>query len=343
MTSLFVTGGAGFIGSNFIRWVLERESDVRVTCYDALTYAGSRETLADLEDDPRYAFVHGDILDAELLAQTLPGHDTIVNFAAESHNSYAILDPGRFFRTNALGTQTLLEAARRIEIPRFHHISTCEVYGDLPLDADELFTETSPYRPRTPYNASKAAADHAVRSYAETFGLAVTITNCANNYGPYQFPEKVIPVFTTYALDDKPLPLYASTENRREWIHVVDHCAAIWRVLTDGRVGETYHVGTGVEKSIEELADAILKALGKPLDMKKIVPDRPGHDRRYILDWTKIKTELGWEPTIPFDEGLAETVRWYADNRDWWEPLRERAAVVEEDAWLTTAVTSEPG
>ncbi|MGH3441547.1 MAG: dTDP-glucose 4,6-dehydratase [Nitriliruptorales bacterium] len=339
---LFVTGGAGFIGSNFIRWVLDEQPDVSVTNYDALTYAGNRDSLADLEDSDRYDFVEGDIGDAQRLTDVLPGHDAIVNFAAESHNSYAILDPGVFFRTNALGTQTLLEAARRLEIPRFHHISTCEVYGDLPLDGVEAFTETSPYRPRTPYNASKAAADHAVRAYHETFGVAVTITNCANNYGAYQFPEKVIPVFLTYALDDRPLPLYASTENRREWIHVLDHCRAIWLVLAEGRVGETYHVGTGVEKSIEELADAILAALGKPEDLKKIVPDRPGHDRRYVLDWTKIRRELGWEPAIDFADGLAETVAWYRDNRAWWEPLRERAPVVEDEAWLETAPGSRP-
>jgi dTDP-glucose 4,6-dehydratase len=232
-----------------------------------------------------------------------------------------------------IGTQSLLEAARTVGVGRFHHISTCEVYGDLALDSEDLFTETSSYRPRTPYNASKAGADHAVRAYHETYGLPVTITNCANNYGAYQFPEKVIPVFVTSALDDQPLQMYASTENRREWIHALDHCAAIEAVLERGRVGETYHVGTGVEKSIEEIADTVLAELGKPADLKTIIPDRPGHDRRYILDWTKIRRELGWEPQIPFDRGLAETVQWYAQNRDWWEPLRERAPVVEGAAW----------
>jgi len=229
-----------------------------------------------------------------------------------------------------MGTVLLLEAARRHDLNRFHHISTCEVYGDLALDSDEVFTEESPYRPRTPYNASKAAADHAVRSYHETYGLPVTITNCANNYGPYQFPEKVIPLFTTNAIDDKSLPLYASTEHRREWIHVLDHCRGIERVLLDGRVGETYNVGTGVERSIDQIADAILKALGKPASLKSIVPDRPGHDRRYVLDSSKLRGELGWHPQVEFEEGLRDTVHWYTENRSWWEPLRGRAPVVEE-------------
>ena len=216
--------------------------------------------------------------------------DTVVHFAAESHNSLAVLDPGLFFRTNVLGTQAMLEASRQAGVTRFHHISTCEVYGDLPLDSDEVFTEETPYRPRTPYNASKAGADHAVRAYVETFGLPATITNCCNNYGPYQFPEKVIPLFTAKALDDEPLPLYASTQNRREWLHVDDHCRAIELVLHHGEVGETYNVGSGIEASIEEIADAVLDATGKPQSLKEIVPDRPSHDRRYLLDSTKIRT-----------------------------------------------------
>jgi dTDP-glucose 4,6-dehydratase len=329
---ILVTGGAGFIGANFVRYWLEEHPDDRVVVFDLLTYAGNRESLAGLEE--RIAFVQGDICDAELVARTLAdeGVDAIVNFAAESHNSLAVLDPARFFRTNVLGTQTLLDAARAAGVGRFHHVSTCEVYGDLPLDSDEAFTEDSPYRPRTPYNASKAGADHAVRAYFETYGLPVTITNCANNYGPYQFPEKVIPLFATNALDDEPLPMYASTANRREWLHVADHCRAIDLVLRDGRPGETYNVGSRLEASIEELADRILAVLGKPSSLKTIVPDRPGHDRRYLLDASKIERELGWRPAVDFDTGLEETVRWYADNRDWWEPLKQRAPV-EETAW----------
>ncbi len=333
--NVMVTGGAGFIGSHFVHHWVESHPDDTVVCYDALTYAGNLENLADLEG--RYIFVHGDIreLGAAEAALRQHGIDVVVNFAAESHNSLAVKDPGLFFRTNVLGTQSLLEAARRVGVERFHHISTCEVYGDLPLEGGEAFTEESPYRPRTPYNAAKAAADHAVRAYHETYGLPISISNCANNYGPYQFPEKVLPNFVTYALDDKPLPLYASTENRREWIHALDHCEAIERVITDGKVGETYHVGTGVEKSIEEIADVVLATLGKPATLKTIVPDRPGHDRRYLLDTTKIRAELGWEARIDFDDGVADTIRWYADNRAWWEPLRGRAPVVEERDWET--------
>ena len=329
---LLVTGAAGFIGSNFVRYWVERHPDDTVVAYDLLTYAGNRANLADVED--RIAFVQGDIGDRELAERTVREHelDTIVNFAAESHNSLAVVDPGLFARTNVLGTQLLLEAARSADIERFHHISTCEVYGDLALDTDEVFTEDSPYRPRTPYNASKAAADHYVRAYHETFGVPVTVTNCSNNYGPFQFPEKVIPLFATNALDDEPLPLYASTQNKREWLHVLDHCSAIELVLQRGRVGETYLVGSGVEATVEEIADRVLDALGKPQSLKTIVPDRPGHDRRYLLDSSKLRTELGWEPSFDFDDGLRATVEWYAEHRGWWEPLKQRAPV-SETAW----------
>jgi dTDP-glucose 4,6-dehydratase len=329
---ILVTGAAGFIGSNFVRHRLERHPDDHVVAFDLLTYAGNRESLADIED--RIVFVQGDIADAELAERTLRDEEieVVVNFAAESHNSLAVVDPGRFFHTNVIGTQTLLEAARRCELGRFHHVSTCEVYGDLPLDSDEVFREDTPYRPRTPYNASKAGADHAVRAYFETYGLPVTITNCSNNYGPFQFPEKVIPLFATNALDDKPLPLYASTANRREWLHVLDHCRAIELVLERGRPGETYNVGSGIEKSIEDIADAVLEHTGKPESLKTIVPDRPGHDRRYLLDSTKIRDELGWRDEVDWEDGIAQTVAWYADHRDWWEPLRDRAPV-DEAAW----------
>jgi dTDP-glucose 4,6-dehydratase len=328
-----VTGGCGFIGSNFVRHWIDAYPDDTVVVLDLLTYAGNRSNLADVEG--RFSFVEGDIGDADLLDRVLGEHptDIVVNFAAESHNSYAIVNPGAFFRTNVLGTQILCEAARRADVGRFHHISTCEVYGDLDLGAAEAFTESSPYRPRTPYSASKAGGDHVVRSYHQTFGLPVTVTNCANNYGPYQFPEKLIPLFVARALDDRPLPLYASSEHRREWIHVSDHCRAIDRVIHGGRVGGTYHVGTGVERSIEQIADLVLAALGKPPSLKTIVPDRPGHDRRYALDWTKINAELGWTPEVPFDIGLAETIRWYADRRSWWQPLLGRAPISEEVAW----------
>jgi dTDP-glucose 4,6-dehydratase len=312
---ILVTGAAGFIGSNFVRYWLERHPGDHIVAYDLLTYAGNRESLSDVED--RIVFVEGDIADPDLAERTLRDEEVevVVNFAAESHNSLAVVDPGRFFRTNVIGTQTLLEAARRSG-----------------LDSDDVFTEDTPYQPRTPYNASKAGADHAVRAYFETYALPITITNCSNNYGPYQFPEKVIPLFATNALDDKPLPLYASTANKREWLHVLDHCRAIELVLERGELGETYNVGSGVEKSISEIADAVLEHIGKPESLKTIVPDRPGHDRRYLLDSTKIREQLGWRDEIAWEDGIAQTVAWYADNREWWEPLRDRAPV-DEASW----------
>ena len=331
---LLVTGAAGFIGSNFVRhWIAERPDD-HIVAFDLLTYAGNEPNLADVRD--RIVFVQGDIGEIGQVEKVIEAEeiDTIVNFAAESHNSYAVLDPARVLPDERDGDAERCSrprASRDIGASITSRRARCTATS--PLDTDEMFTEESPYRPRTPYNASKAAADHAVRAYHETYGLPVTITNCANNYGPYQFPEKVIPLFATNALDDKPLPLYASTQNRREWIHVLDHCRGIERVILDGRVGETYNIGTGVERSIEQIADGVLDALGKPSSLKTIVPDRPGHDRRYVLDWTKIKTELGWEPQVDFEEGLRDTVRWYAEHRAWWEPLRERRPVVEEDAW----------
>jgi dTDP-glucose 4,6-dehydratase len=327
---LLVTGAAGFIGSNFVRHWRERHPADHVVGYDLLTYAGVRENVP--EDVP---LVEGDIADLDLAERTLAEHeiDVVVNFAAESHNSLAVIDPGLFARTNVVGTQLLLEASRRHGVERFHHVSTCEVYGDLPLDSHDTFREDSPYRPRTPYNASKAGADHFVRAYFETFHLPATISNCSNNYGPFQFPEKVIPLFVTNALDDRDLPLYASTQNRREWLHVRDHCRAIELVLERGREGETYNVGSGVEKSVEQIADAVLELARKPESLKTIVPDRPGHDRRYLLDSTKLRGELGWRDEVAFEEGLAETVRWYEENRAWWEPLKERAPVAEASSW----------
>jgi dTDP-glucose 4,6-dehydratase len=329
---LLVTGAAGFIGSNFVRYWASEHPDDRLVALDLLTYAGNRANLADVED--RIRFVEGDIGDT-VLADGLFAEerfDVVVNFAAESHNSLAVVDPGRFLRTNVLGTQILLDAARTHGVGRFHHISTCEVYGDLALDDPGAFHEASPYRPRTPYNASKAAADHVVRAYHETFQVPITISNCCNNYGPFQFPEKVLPLFTTNALDDRPLPLYASTENKREWLHVLDHCTAVERILADGVVGETYNVGSGVEASITEIADLVLRGLGKPDTLKEIVPDRPGHDRRYLLDSTKIGRELGWSPAHGFADGVGDTIAWYEQHRSWWEPLRDRAPV-EETAW----------
>lgn len=333
---LLVTGAAGFIGANFVRYWVDRYPADRIVALDALTYAGNRASLDDVAG--AITFVHGDIGDEMTVTQLLRQHrvDVVVNFAAESHNSLAVLEPGRFFETNVIGTQRLLQACLRAGVARFHHVSTCEVYGDLALDDPGAFTEESPYRPRTPYNASKAAADHAVRAYHETFGLPVTITNCSNNYGPYQFPEKVIPLFVTRALTGRVLPVYASSANRREWLHVDDHCAAIERVLRDGEIGATYNVGSGVEVSVAELAERVLDLLGLPASSIETVPDRPGHDRRYLLDSTKLRTQLGWAPTVDFDQGLADTVAWYARNQRWWEPLLDRA-LVDERTWLAPA------
>lgn len=335
---LLVTGGCGFIGSNFVRYWLERHPRDEIVNLDLLTYAGDTAVLADVEqqNSDRYTFVRGDIADVALVLFVLTSRrpDVIVNLAAESHNSRALLDPAVFTRTNVVGTQTLLEAARRAGVERFHHVSTCEVYGDMALDATDPFTEDSPYRPRTPYNASKAAADLLVRAYHATFGTPVTISISCNNYGPWQHPEKVIPLFTTNALDDLPLPLYEHSENRREWLHVIDHCRALEEIILHGRVGESYNVGSGEERSVQQLADAILAALGKPSGLKQIVPERPGHDRRYLLDHSKITSEIGWRPRVLFADGLASTIAWYEQNKPWWSRRKQDViAELDEFAW----------
>ena len=331
---LLVTGGAGFIGSNFVHYWLERHPQDSVVVYDLLTYAGNRESLAPASRSG-IEFVQGDICDRELAEATLREHETevVVNFAAESHNSLAVVDPTRFFRTNVLGTQTLLDASRAAGVARFHHVSTCEVYGDLALDTDEVFTEDSPYRPRTPYNASKAGADHAVRAYFETFGLPVTITNCSNNYGPFQFPEKVIPLFTTNALDDEPLPMYASTQNKREWLHVLDHCEAIDLVLQRGTGGRDVQRRLGSRGDDRGDRRPRARADRQAGDSQE---DRPGPSRtRPALsprrDEDLAGAGLGAVARLR-RTGCAETVAWYEANREWWEPLKERAPV-EETAW----------
>ena len=306
MKKLIVTGGAGFIGSNFIRYWLSKYPEDKILNLDLLTYAGNLENLKDIEDNKNYEFVKGDICDFDLVDNLIKNFspDYVINFAAESHNSYAILNPTAFFKTNLMGTQTLLEACRKNKVPRFHHVSTCEVYGDLPLNSEEKFTEKSAYAPNTPYNASKAAADIAARAYFKTFNLPVTISNCGNNYGSHQFPEKLIPLFVSNLLEGKKIPLYKSSQNKREWIHVIDHCKAIDLILNKGKLGETYNVGTGVEKSIEEVTAVILKNLSQPESMKEYVSDRPGHDKRYLLDSSKIMNELGWKPEIDFENVL---------------------------------------
>ena len=323
MKRVLVTGGAGFIGSSFVRHMLRVHDDVEVINYDKLTYAGNLENLREIEGDPRYRFVRADIGDLDAALAALKGVDTVVNFAAESHNDRAILDPAAFVRPNVLGTQTFLEAARRAGVGRFHHISTCEVFGDLALDEDRAFLEDDAYAPRTPYNASKASANHVVMAYHHTFKLPVTISHCCNNYGPYQFPEKLIPLFATNAMEDKPLPLMKSSQNRREWIHCDDHSAAVDVILQKGRIGQAYNIGTGVEKSVEEITGVILGVLGKPASLKTYVADRAGHDRRYLLDMTKIRCELGWKPAIGFEQGIRRTVEWYRDNPEWWKRVKD--------------------
>jgi dTDP-glucose 4,6-dehydratase len=321
---ILVTGGAGFIGSNFICYILEKYPDYRIVNLDLLTYAGNPDNLKIIENNLNYKFIKGDIGDLEKNKKLLKEErvEVIVNFAAESHNGRAMTEPDIFVKTNVLGTQMLLEAARLFGgIKRFHHISTCEVFGDLELDEDRAFVETDPYLPKTPYNAAKASANHEVMAYFHTFGLPVTISHCSNNYGPYQFPEKLIPRFITNALNDQSLPLFKSSNNKREWLHTEDHCRAIDLIIHKGKVGEAYNIGSGIEKSIEEIADAVLSRLEKTATLKTYVEDRPGHDRRYLLDISKIKKELGWQPEINFEKGLDEVVDWYIKNEWWWKPL----------------------
>jgi dTDP-glucose 4,6-dehydratase len=320
---ILVTGGAGFIGSNFIRYWPEKYPEDQVVNLDLLTYAGNLENLKDIEKNLNYKFVNGDIGDLESNRKLFKDEkiNVVVNFAAESHNGRAMVEPDIFVKTNVLGTQMLLEAAKDAGIDRFHHISTCEVFGDLDLDEKRAFKESDPYMPKTPYNASKAGANHEVMAYYHTFKLPITISHCANNYGPFQFPEKVIPRFVTNAIQDQELPLFKSSQNRREWLHTLDHCKAIDLIIKKGKVGEAYNIGSGVEKSVEEIAAAVLKRLNKPETLKVYVEDRPGHDRRYLLDTTKIRTELGWQPEIEFEAGIDEVVDWYVKNESWWRPL----------------------
>ena len=331
---LLITGGAGFIGSNFIRYWLKKNSKDHIINVDALTYAGNLENLKDIADQKKsnYIFVHGNISDVTLMTDVMRKHlpDVIVNFAAESHNSRAVLNPNIFVETNVVGTQRLLEAARKVGTDRFHHISTCEVYGDLDLDSAESFSETSPYKPRTPYNASKAAADMIVQAYFNTYNIPTTISNTANNYGPYQFPEKVIPHFVIKGLNKEKLPLYKQSRNKREWIHVLDNCNAIELILNKGKVGETYNIGTGFEADVETIADCVLSKLNLDQSFKSYVEDRPGHDRRYLLNSQKIKQELGWSHNIDFENGIRDTIDWYIHNRDWWQPLLKKLDIKEE-------------
>jgi dTDP-glucose 4,6-dehydratase len=319
---LLVTGGAGFIGSNYIRHRLEHFPEDMVTNLDALTYAGNLENLKDLETDERYRFVHGNIVDADMVAQALEGVDVIVHFAAESHVDRSISGPEAFVETNVKGTFVLLEAAKKHNL-RFHHVSTDEVYGSLALDSADKFTEDSPYRPNSPYAATKAASDHLVRAYFKTYGLPVTISNTANNFGPYHFPEKLIPLAITNVLEGKKVPVYGDGRQVRDWLYVTDHCRAIDLILEQGRIGDTYLIG-GLTEDISnmEVVKRIIRLLGKDESLIEPVKDRPGHDVRYAVDWSKAKRELGYEPDHTFDEYLAKTVQWYQENEAWWRRVK---------------------
>ena len=321
---ILVTGGAGFIGSNFIYYELDKYAEDRIVCIDALTYAGNLETLEEALKNERFVFYRGDIADGEFVngvfAKEHP--DIVVNFAAESHVDRSIEAPDIFLRTNVIGTMTLLEACRNYGIQRFHQVGTDEVYGDLPLDRTDLFfTEETPIHTSSPYSASKAAADLLVLAYHRTYGLPVTISRCSNNYGLYHFPEKLIPLMISRALADESLPVYGSGENVRDWLYVKDHCSAIDLVMRKGRNGEVYNIGGHNERTNLQVVKTILKELGKPETLITYVKDRPGHDMRYAIDPTKIRSELGWQPETSFDDGIKQTIRWYLDNRTWWEHI----------------------
>ena len=322
--TIIVTGGAGFIGSNFVFHMLSAHRDTRVVCLDKLTYAGNLSTLKGVMDDPNFRFVRADICDREavnrLFAEEKP--DVVVNFAAESHVDRSIEDPEVFLRTNILGTQVLMDACRKYGIRRYHQVSTDEVYGDLPLDRPDLFfTEETPIHTSSPYSASKASADLLVMAYHRTYGLPVTISRCSNNYGPYHFPEKLIPLMIANALADKPLPVYGEGLNVRDWLYVEDHCKAIDLILQKGRVGEVYNIGGHNEMRNIDIVRLICKALDKPESLITFVTDRKGHDMRYAIDPTKIHTELGWLPETKFADGIQKTIRWYLENKQWWQEI----------------------
>ena len=321
---ILVTGGAGFIGGNFVHYMVDKYPNYMIVNLDALTYAGNLETCQPVEGKPNYKFVKGDISDRDFIFDLFEKEkfDIIVNFAAESHVDRSVTDPEIFIKTNVLGTQVLMDASRAYGVERYHQVSTDEVYGDLPLDRPDLFfTEETPLHTSSPYSASKASADLLVFAYHRTFGLPITISRCSNNYGPYHFPEKLIPLMISRALNDEQLPVYGNGENVRDWLHVYDHCAAIDLILHKGKVGEVYNVGGHNERTNLEVVKTILKALNKPESLITYVKDRPGHDLRYAIDPQKLENELGWKPTYNFDTGIQQTIEWYLNNKQWWENI----------------------
>lgn len=331
---LFVTGGAGFIGSNSIHYWMKQHPEDQIVNYDVLTYAGVPETLSDVASNPNYSFVHGDICDAALVEASMSGADMVVHFAAETHVDRSILHPSAFLQTNVMGTFTLLEAAKKLAIKHFHHISTDEVFGSLELGSSNKFSEETKYDPRSPYSASKASSDHLVRAYGETFGLHYTITNCSNNYGPFHFPEKLIPLAITNILEGKKVPVYGDGLQVRDWLFVEDHCTAIEAVILSGKTGETYCVG-GMSQDVPniEVVKMILKLMNVGEDQIEFVKDRPGHDVRYAIDWTKINTTFGWKPSVTLEEGLVKTIEWYKANTQWWKALKEKQAAYYQEQY----------
>lgn len=327
--NIIVTGGAGFIGSNFVRHMLHTYPTYKIINLDLLTYAGNKDSLADVMDNPNHIFVEGNITDRQLLDRLIQEHnvDGIINFAAESHVDRSILNPEVFVETNIQGTLALLDAARKHNLKKYVQVSTDEVYGS--LGAEGYFTEDTPLAPNSPYSASKAGADMLVRSYFETYGMDVNITRCSNNYGPFHFPEKLIPLMITNAMDQKELPIYGDGENIRDWLHVTDHCAAIDLVFHNGKSGEVYNVGGHNERTNNQIVDLIVERLNISSDLVKYVEDRLGHDRRYAIDPAKLETELGWKPKYTFDTGIIETIDWYLANEAWWRPLKEKATLVK--------------
>lgn len=319
---ILVTGGAGFIGSNFIIYMMNKYPAYEIVNLDKLTYAGNLENLKSVENNPKYTFIHGDICEKEIVKKSMTGCDLVVHFAAESHVDRSIAGPSVFIETNVVGTLILLEIARDLDIKRFHHVSTDEVFGTLSLDRqEEKFSEKTPYAPRSPYAASKAGSDHLVRAFIETYNFPATISNCTNNYGPFQFPEKIIPLFITNAFENKPLPVYGKGKAIRDYLYVIDHCAALDLIIHKGKLGETYCIGGDSEKNGLEIADTILNLLNKPKSLQTFVEDRKGHDMRYAMDHSKITRELGWNPSVSFEEGIQKTIEWYKKNKPWWQKI----------------------
>ena len=337
---ILVTGGCGFIGSNFILYMMKKYPNYQIVNLDNLTYAGNPENLKSVEANPNYTFIKGDICDRSIVEKAMDGCDWVAHFAAESHVDRSITGPGIFVQTNVVGTQILLDVAREKNIKRFHHVSTDEVFGTLSLDDLNIkFSESTPYSPHSPYSASKAGSDHLVRAYFDTYGLPVTISNCTNNYGPFHFPEKAIPLFITNAMQDKFIPIYGTGKAIRDYLFVEDHCSAIDLILHKGKIGETYCVGGDSEKNGMEVADMVLKLLNKPESLKTFVEDRKGHDMRYAMNHSKITTELGWKPSVDFEQGMRRTIQWYKENEEWWRRIISKEYLdVQRDSANQSAV-----